>query len=147
MSDDPHEEGPVCDFCEIAVEVDETLEPIYVGEPPQPEPHCLREVVSSSRDARLLGKPIGIYQAIYQALHKCNDVQLKESNRVKEVRSVSGETHYSDLEYGSVPQSTVFETNTRNDKAGVTLKIHPKDVTCEPDAKVCDCCAEMFKNL
>jgi len=149
-------EGPVCDFCKIAVDPDESLEPIYIGEMPQPKPHYLSEV--APRDGRrgtrvggsefhLLGRPIGIYQAMYQALENCNDIEVNESNRVEEVKAVGGETHYADLEHGSVPEPTQFETNVHSDKVGVSLKIRPKDVTYEPDAEVCDVCAEMFKNL
>jgi len=136
MTDDPHELGPECDFCGIPVEPDESLEPIYVGELPQPKPHYLSEVSPrpdrGSNNMYLLEKPIGIYDTMYRALHKCRDIEINESMRVK---------------YESAPESTQFETRTHDDKVGVSLKIHPKDVEYEPDAEVCDTCAEMLHSL
>jgi len=139
--DDSFEDGPVCDFCEISVDKDEMLEPIYVGELPQPEPHRLRRVASRERD-HLLGKPIGIYTALYQAIRGCDDIEVEEFMNVEELKTVGGETHFADMESG-VP----FETRRRDDKVAVSLKIHPKDMEYEPDAKVCDTCAEMFSSL
>lgn len=148
--DDKFEDGPVCDFCEIAVEKDETLEPIYVGELPQPKPHYLSEVREKSDNYHLLGKSIGVYVAMYEALRNCPDVDINDSEVVEEVQAVGGESHFvteESMEYGSTPGLTEFETQTTRNKVGVELRIRPKDVTYQPDAEVCDTCAEMFRSL
>jgi len=148
--DDQFEDGPVCDFCEIAVDKGETLEPIYVGELPQPKPHRLTAVERKNRMSnrmRMLGHDGEAFLALYKALTECQDIDLNISNRVEEVKAVGGETQFTNLEHGSVPSPTEFESRTRNDKAGVSLKIRPKDVTYEPDAEVCDTCAEMFSSM
>lgn len=155
--DDQFEDGPVCDFCEIAVDKGETLEPIYVGELPQPKPHYLSEVRQKGDNYHLLGKSIGVYAAMYEALRNCPDIDINESEVVEEVTAVGGESHFvteESMEYGSTPGlrqgvrgDVELETRTNRDKVGVELRIRPKDVTYQPDAEVCDTCAEMFRSL
>jgi hypothetical protein len=138
-------QGPECDFCKIPVEPDESLTPIYVGELPQPKPHYLSQTAQRGgmRGNRYKGK----YDALRKALYDCPDVTLNESNVVHEVEAVGGASHFmTEDELTSHDAPTDF-TTTRTEKVGVELKIRPKDVTYEPDAEVCDVCAEMFKNL
>lgn len=142
------DENPECDFCEMKIEDDETLEPLYVGELPQPKPHYLRATAmrGGMRDNRYKGK----YDALRMALHECPDIDLNESNVVHEVQAVGGETHSvseNSMVYGDTPDVTEFETNRNRDKVGVELKIRPKNVTYSPDAEVCSNCVEMFRNL
>lgn len=153
MTDDPFEKGPVCDFCEIAVEEGESLEPIYVGEQPKPNPHYLSAVENRNRMSRsmqILGHEGESFVALYKALQSCPDIDLNISNVVDEVRAVGGETHFvteDGMEHGSIPDVTELETRRNRDKIGVELKIRPKDVRDNPDAKVCDICAEKFRDL
>lgn len=140
--EDPFERGPECDFCGLNVEEGESLEPLYVGELPQPKPHRLSETASKRRGAHN-----GMYNALKQALRDCPDIDLTESEYVEEIQAVGGEKQISELEYGTVPAPTQFEANTRDDRVGVSLKIRPKDVTYTPDAELCHVCIEMFRSL
>lgn len=146
-------QGPECDFCKIPVEPDDTLNPIYVGELPQPKPHYLSAVERKNRmssQMRILGHEGESFIALYRALQDCPDIDMNISNVVDEVRAVNGDTHFvteDSMEYGSIPEPTEFETRRNRDKVGVELKIRPKDVTYEPDAEVCDVCAEMFESM
>jgi len=143
--DDQFEDGPVCDFCEIAVDKGETLEPIYVGELPQPKPHYISQTAQRGgmRGNRYKGK----YDALRKALYDCPDIDLNESNVVHEVEAIGGESQFvTEDELMDAPNPTDFTTK-RTEKVGVSLKIRPKDVTYEPDAKVCDTCAEMFSSM
>lgn len=136
---DPHEEGPVCDFCEIAVEPDETLEPIYVGELPQPKPHYLSGVREKGDNHHLIGKPISVYVALYDALRECRDIDVKLSEQVYEPEP---------RDFGQGVRGDVsFDDGLNRNKVGASVKIRPKDVTYDPDAEVCDTCAEMFRSL
>lgn len=141
---DPFEDGPECDFCGLAVEEGKSLEPIYVGELPQPKPHFLTGVArrGGMRDNRCKGK----YGALRKALHECRDVELNEVNQVAEVKFTGGADSKLVREPGEVDGSP-FEYRQNREKVGVEIKIRPKDVTYTPDAKVCDTCAEMFKGL
>lgn len=150
------DDRPICDFCELMIEEDEELEPVFVGTPPKPTPHTLREVADrdgrhttrvGGNELRMLGRPIGYYQALYSALQSSDDIQIKESMNVEEVRSVGGDTHYADLEHGSVPDMTQFETRTREKKVGVSIRIAPKEVKQDEDAMVCPNCAAMFREM
>jgi len=143
--DDKFEDGPECDFCELAVERGESLQPIYVGELPQPKQHYLSATArrGGMRGNRYKGK----YDALRKALYDCPDVDLNESNVVHEVEAVGGESHFAtEEELREAPSPTDFTTK-RTEQVGVSLKIRPKDVTYEPDAEVCDTCAEMFESL
>lgn len=131
--EDLFEEGPVCDFCDIAVEPDESLEPIYIGEQPTPDPHRLEAVEQKNRQTnrmKILGKDSQCFLALYRALQSSPDVELTMSNVVHEM-----------------PNPTDFEDAVNADKVGVRLTIEPKEAEVEPDAKVCDDCAKMFRNL
>jgi hypothetical protein len=142
---DPHETGPICDFCEIPVDPDETLEPIFVGEPRQPKPHYLQE--AARRGGMHGNRYKGKYDALRKALYDCPDVDLNESNVVHEVETMDGVSKYmTENELMSTSSPTDFTTK-RTEKVGCTIKIHPKDVENKPDAKVCDTCKEMFENL
>lgn len=154
MTDDPFERGPECDFCGLAVEEGETLEPIFVGEPEKPKPHYLSETAERNpgyQKARLFGQPIGMYQALRQALHNCDDITLDESKVVHEVQAVGGQRHMvTEEELHQLPDPTDFERRqrmTKTDKVGVSIKIQPKDIYHEPDAELCDICAEKFRGL
>lgn len=158
MTEDPHEEGAVCDFCEIPVEPEETLEPIYVGELPQSKPHRLSEVWDANLHmggaeydtktvTHLLGRPVSVYVALWRALEHCSDVDIDFSTSVEEIATVGGETGFADLSKESMPSTSQFESRTRDDAVSASVKIRPKDVTYEPDAEVCDTCAEMFSGL
>jgi len=143
-------QGPECDFCKIPVDPDETLEPIYVGELPQPKPHYLSGVERKnrmSREMRILGHEGEAFLALYKVIQDCPDIDLNIARAVEEVKSVGGDSHMVNMEHGSAPDLTEFETRRNRDKVGVELKIRPKDVTYEPDAEVCDMCAEMFRGL
>jgi len=137
--DDEFADGPVCDFCEIAVEKGEMLEPIYVGELPQPKPHYLSEVQEKADRGFLLGEPFEGYIALSKALRNCDDIDLNMSEAVYEPEPMRMDpTETPDMEFGD---------NVNHEKVGVELRIRPKDVTYEPDAKVCDTCAKMFRSL
>jgi hypothetical protein len=143
---DPHEEGPVCDFCKIVVEPDETLEPIYVGEQPKPKKHYLKGIAQRGgmHDNRYKGK----YDAIRKALHDCTDVDLRESNVVHDVRAVGGDVHFvTENELRHTPNPTDYELERQRDKVAAEIIIEPQQVPDNPDAMVCDCCAEMFRSM
>lgn len=133
------DDRPICDFCDLMIEEGESLEPIYVGELSQPKPHYLSEVKQKSDNYHLLGKPTGIYIAMYKALKNCNDIDLNTSEAVYEPEPVTTDPMETpDINFGD---------NVNHDKVGVELCIRPKDVTYEPDAMLCPNCAEKFRNL
>lgn len=137
-------EGPECDFCEISIDPDESLESLYIGDLLQPEPIRIRQVGDRQNDYRLLGKPIGVYSAMHMALHTCPEVEINTSEVVNEVTAVGGETQFSTSEEMLSPQ---FETQRMEDKVHVDITIQPDEVEHEPDAEVCDICAKMFRSL
>lgn len=136
---DPHEEGPVCDFCEIAVGEDESLEPVFVGELPQPKPHHLSEVQERADRGFLLGEPFEGYIALSKALRSCDDIDLKISEAVYEPEPMR-------MDPTDTPEME-FDDSVNHDKVGVELRIYPKDMENKPDGMVCDTCAEMFRGL
>jgi hypothetical protein len=151
LTDDPHEEGPVCDFCNLPVEPDEKLEPIYVGEVPQPDPHHLRAIERKNRRTELmtiLGHRGESFIALYKAIEGCQDIDLDISNVVHKVESTGGgEQLVTENELMETRHSADFKTRRDKNKVGVTLTIHPKDMDHEPDAKVCDTCADSFRSM
>lgn len=153
----PFAEGPECDFCNIALDSDEgPLQPIYVGEQPTPKPHHLREVQKKSRRIgdgyQVLGVEAEAFIALYKALENCPDVDLNFAPVVDDVRSVSGESRFvTDAEQAHLNQGVrgdvSLDTYRNEDLVGVSLKIRPKAVEDDPDAMVCEDCAEMFRNI
>lgn len=136
------DDRPMCDFCDLMIEEDESLEPVYTGDLPQPKPHYL--TATGPRGGYTASREAGKLSVLRKALHECNDINLNEFDRVNEVTDVDFETHISDME---TPGLKSFETMRRDDKVGVQIKIRPKDVTYEPDAKLCPNCAKMLRDL
>jgi hypothetical protein len=148
---DPHEQGPVCDFCDLPVEPDEELEPIYVGDPPEPQSQSFSAVEKRgkhTRNTRVLGQPVGVFMAAYRALEESDRTEISVKNVVHEVESVGGEVQFV-TEDQAPPVSEAPELNyrTRTDKVGVGIQVYPNMTNMSPDAEVCDTCAEMFRNL
>lgn len=145
---DPHEQGRICDFCEIAVEPDETLKPVFVGEPSEPKPHVLQAVEKKSRrnNMHILGHEASSFVALYKALQDCPEVQLDISNRVFEPEPEPFDAS-ANLEKPWVRGEVEFDHQVNEDKVGVKVKIEPKNVIHQPAAEVCNACKEMFENL
>lgn len=128
---DPHAEGPECDFCGLSVEEDEELEPLFVGSQPKPEPHHLTKIGHCGSNGVILGRPVGEYDAMRNALRDCPYVTVNVTKGVEEVKSVDGS----------------LGTTYRDDKLAVNIDIESREVDAEPDAMVCDICSDMFKSL
>lgn len=138
------DDRPICDFCDLMIEADESLEPVYTGELSQPKPHYLSAVERKNRTSnqmRLLGHDGESFIALYTALQDCPDIDMNISKVVDEVQAVSGEKHFV------TEDSMEFETRRNREKVGVELKIRPKDVTYEPDAMLCPNCIGMLRGL
>lgn len=139
------DDRPVCDFCDLMIEEDEALEPVYVGEQPTPKAHRLSETAPKDRgrQMQLFGKPASIYMAMYEALRSSEYIEIHESMYVEES---TGSVKVGDLEHGKVP-SHDMQIKRRDDLVGVSLHIEPREVTQSADAEVCPNCARMFEEL
>ncbi len=137
------DDRPVCDFCDLMIEEDESLEPIYVGEQPDPEPHRLNSIAAKEKSFHLLGNNVSVYTALYRALCSCDDIDLKLSEAVYEPNPVM----ISETPSVSDDHSVDFDDDLNKDKVGARVTIHPKDVNTRPDANVCPNCAEMFQSM
>jgi len=138
-----------CGFCECGWddELDEPLVPLHLGDPPQPQPVRSQGISGNTavRSSRYEKKRL---DALLNALRDMDGMEYEVHDAVEEVKSVGGESHWTDAgEYGSTPDVTAFESEVNYDKSAATLRFHPEARDVEPDAMVCQECAEMFRSL
>lgn len=137
--DDPHEQGPECDFCGFELDDDEDLVPMYLGEPTPPEPVTLLGRHRKFGPGQI-EEQAAMFQALHQEVQESPDFNIEVHNRVHEV---TGEALF---EAGSgEPTYNPVDHTVRTDKVSVKLVARPNMPTYEPDSMVCPNCAEMFK--
>jgi len=157
MSGESLEENERCDFCDLQIDEDEALEPLYVGDPPEPAARILQETCSKretrgmnrgSRGRKLLGRPLAIYVAVFRALQYCDDISVDEWYQVmeREQNEVFG-LNERKVKAGIALEEESFGGTVNDDKVGVGITIKPKSGETEPDAMVCENCQQMFETL
>lgn len=135
--------GPVCDFCDLAVEEDEELVPMYIGTQPTPRKRILSET-RKKKSRYLLGKSSASYIALYEALQNCPDIRVKLSEAVCEPSSMKT---WEEINSQPVTGDMSSDHTVNHDKCGARVIIEPRSVNSRPDAEFCDTCAERFRNL
>lgn len=140
------DDRPICDFCNLMIEEDESLEPIYVGEVDQPDPHRMKKIKQKSptlshryERMSLLGTQVEAHAALYEALQSCPEIDVELHDRV---RHVEGDVEF---DHGMSVGEMSYSTDT--DKVAARVTIEPKEVDHQPDAMFCPNCAEKFRNL
>lgn len=129
-----------CDFCELSPSDDASLVEVRFGSLPQPNMIRLKGTDSQHRresnrqaQGRLLVELMKDDPSFDVTLH----------NMVEEVTAVGGETHFaekpSDISAGG------WQSEYHDDKVGVRLSVYPDAVETEPDAMLCEGCADMLR--
>lgn len=133
-----------CDFCDCArdEDLDEPFEPLHVGDPPQPQPVTARGIQGDNFGSwrnQIEAK----YSAVINALDDMDGMEYELYEHVHEVKAVGGKTHFAK----STSQGEMYFDSEVQDKNAATLRFHPEAREVEPDAMVCQECAEMFRSL
>jgi len=134
-----------CDFCELPrdEERDEEFVKLYLGDPPQPDRITVRDV-GRRRDTERHSKSAQ-GRVLFETLQGHPQFEVVGKDIVEEVRAVGGDVHWT--ADPSEMSRTRLETEMHHDKVGVALEVFPEAREVEPDAMVCQECAEMFRNL
>lgn len=137
-----------CDFCGQWLDEDEELEPVYVGEMPNPRTQYIEEVVDKGGTShhlahgppRVLGREPAEWKALLQALQKTDNIEVEISRHVYHPPQMVKVK--SDPE--NIPE---FDAHIDDEKAGVTIRIEPRlPFEPTPDLEVCQFCAENFRS-
>jgi len=139
MVDFPEE----CDFCELPrdEERDEEFVKLHLGDPPQPKRVTARGIT----DSTMMRREDGRFQALKNALDDMPEVEYKVFDRVEEVKAIGGDVHFA--KNAGASDEPYYTSDINNDKTAAEVGIHPEAREVEPDAMVCQECAEMFRNL
>lgn len=131
-----------CDFCGQALEEDESLVPVWTGEPPEPRPESVQRVVdkgdrsgASPGAPIVLGKGAAEWSALFGALEAHPWVEASTAPVVAEV-----EAAFAAPGEPAEPPSV----ERRRDKAGATVRVRPEYAHREPDLLVCEHCRGAF---
>lgn len=133
-----------CDFCECTWDgdLDDPLVPLHLGEPPQPQPVTSRGIQDDNRESWQISQQSQL-EAIINALDDMGGMEYEIHKQVHEVKAVGGETHFAKATDGG----EMYFDSEPEDKTAAELRFHPEAREVEPDAMVCQECAEMFRNL
>lgn len=132
-----------CDFCELPrdEERDEHFVKLHLGDPPQPQPATSRGII----DDPMRRTSEQQFRALKEALQKMPEVEYEVYDHVQEVKQIGGEPHFS-KDPSDVPL-TRHESEIAHDKTAAEIGFQPEPREVEPDAMVCQECAEMFRSL
>lgn len=139
MSDFPEE----CDFCEMPrdEERDGEFVKLHLGDPPQPRPVSSRAIIDSTMRRREDARS----RALMDALDEMPEAEYKIHDAVDEVKTIGGDVHFA--KGAGASDEPYYTSDINHDKCAAEVMVHPEAREVEPDAMVCQECAEMFRNL
>lgn len=133
-----------CDFCEATwrEDLDEPLEPLHIGDPPQPQQVTARGIQNENQASWSFSGQ-GKLDAIINAMREMDGLEFEVHERVREVKAVGGKTHFAK----TTSDGEMYFDSEVKEKTAAELQFSPEAREVEPDAMVCQECAEMFRNL
>jgi hypothetical protein len=132
----------VCDFCECGrdEEMDDEFVELYVGSLSPPRDTQLKAIVHKRKN---VNKENRRYESLLKAIDQTKCIEYDFHDQVREVKQIGGETHTAKMGDGG----QYYDSEIRNDKIAVQLTVSHPEPSNEPDAMVCQNCAEMFRSL
>lgn len=121
----------ICPWCDEPIEDGEGV-PMWAGDLPSPPATVSKATADQPRQPGTFGVTAGELAAAYKALDKTDGVEVNTSPRVQEVKQVGV--------LGTADYSEAIETETRDNKAGATVRVDLDWERPEPDAVVCEWC-------
>lgn len=139
----------VCDFCDIALEEDEELVPVFVGKGGSTAKPVSHRAIIDTRRRRRTDE---VAHRIMAKLAEHPNIETDFKPAVEVIESVGGNMHFSDSSsnmpsIGSGPTMGGYQSRYDEDRGGISITVEPDWSEADPDAHLCPSCAGRLETL